>query len=109
MLGRAFNRQGWGLRPDSVTEIDNLPLHAIDGDMLPCAEAWLTTGGGETLAGRGIMALLSVRGTPAVQLQHFQSLAEPRQPLAGRWGHDELLPTAALKFVHAQPPRLAGR
>lgn len=86
LLGRAYNRQGWSMRPDTVTEIDNLPLHAIEGDMLPCAETWLTTRGGEALAERGIMALLSVKGSPTVQLQHFQSLAEPRQPLAGRWG-----------------------
>ena len=72
-----------GMRADAVTELDNLPLIAIDGEMLPCAEAWLSERAADALEDRGIMAWLSVQGTPAIRLHRWIALAAPLQPLAG--------------------------
>ena len=89
LLGQSFHRAGWSLRPGAIAEIDNLPYHIYEEDgakrMKPCAEAWLGERAAEKLAEQGVMALLSVQGSPAVRLHRMQSLADPPRPLAGRW------------------------
>jgi type VI secretion system protein ImpC len=89
LLGEAFTRFGWRMRPGAVQEIDGLPAHTYreDGEMQlkPCAEILLTENAAEILLDRGFMPLASVKGTDRVRLVRFQSVAEPPAPLAGRW------------------------
>jgi type VI secretion system protein ImpC len=89
LLAQAFARHGWGLRPGSVQDVEDLPLHVYSDSgesvMKPCAERWLTQREAEALLENGLMPLLSVQGRPVVRLARFQSLADPIQPLAGPW------------------------
>jgi len=89
LLGEAFTRFGWQLRPGSVQEIDGLPAHTYrkDGEaqLKPCAEVLLTEDAAETLLDRGFMPLASIKGADRVRLVRFQSVAEPPAALAGRW------------------------
>jgi type VI secretion system protein ImpC len=89
LLGEAFNRAGWGLRPGMFLEIDSLPAHIYSEDgesrLKPCAEAILTERAAERILDAGVMPLLSVRDRDKVRLGRFQSLAAPAAPLAGRW------------------------
>jgi len=89
LLGEAFSRYGWRMRPGAVQEIDGLPAHTYrkDGEMQlkPCAEVLLTEDAAETLLDHGFMPLASIKGTDRVRLVRFQSVAEPSAPLAGRW------------------------
>jgi len=89
LLGEAFTRFGWRMRPGSVQEIDGLPAHTyrMDGEaqLKPCAEVLLTEDAAEILLDRGFMPLASIKGTDRVRLVRFQSVAEPLAPLAGRW------------------------
>lgn len=89
LLGEAFSEAGWDLRPGEVSEISGLPLyvHRADGEshLKPCAEALLTEQAAETILDHGIMPLLSVKGSDAIRLIRFQSIAEPMKPLSGRW------------------------
>ncbi len=89
LLGEAFSREGWDMRPGAVQDIDGLPLHVykVDGEsqLKPCAEVLLTADAAALLLERGFMPLLSFKGTDRVRLARFQSMAEPSQPLAGRW------------------------
>lgn len=89
LLGEAFSRFGWQMRPGAVREIDGLPAHTYrqDGEsqLKPCAEVLLTEDAAETLLDRGFMPLASIKGTDRVRLVRFQSVAEPPAPLSGRW------------------------
>lgn len=89
LLAEAFSQDGWDLRPGIVQEIEGLPLYVYQQDgesvMTPCAEAWLSERTAERILDEGLMPLLSIRGSNAVRLARFQSLAAPAAPLAGRW------------------------
>lgn len=90
LLGEAFAREGWRMRPGSVRDIDGLPLHIYkkrDGEtaIKPCAEVLLTEDSVELLVECGFMPLISFRETDRVRLARFQSVAQPNAPLAGRW------------------------
>jgi type VI secretion system protein ImpC len=89
LLGEAFTRYGWGMRPGQVNQIDGLPAHVYrkDGEpeLKPCAEVLLTQGSAEILLDLGLMPLLSMKGSDRVRLARFQSIAEPHAPLSGRW------------------------
>jgi type VI secretion system protein ImpC len=89
LLGEAFTRFGWAMRPNSVRDIDGLPAHTYkeDGEMQlkPCAEVLLTDEAGEMLLERGFMPLASMKNSDRVRVVRFQSVAEPASPLAGRW------------------------
>ena len=89
LLGEAFNRAGWGLRPGMIQEIGSLPthVHEEDGESLlqPCAEVVLRERAIERMLAAGVMPLLSIQGSDKVRLARFQSLAEPPTALAGRW------------------------
>jgi type VI secretion system protein ImpC len=89
LFGAAFNHAGWQLRPGMVQDIDGLPVHVYQNDgeseSKPCAEVLLTHRAADAILDRGIMPLLSVRGTDQVRLAAFRSIAEPARPLAGRW------------------------
>jgi type VI secretion system protein ImpC len=89
LLGEAFSRYGWQMRPGAVQEIDGLPAHTFrkDGEiqLKPVAEVLLTEEAAEVLLDRGIMPLASIKGTDRIRLVRFQSVAQPPAPLAGRW------------------------
>ncbi|HWB84987.1 MAG TPA: type VI secretion system contractile sheath large subunit [Bryobacteraceae bacterium] len=89
LLGEAFSRHGWDLRPGAVLDIEGLPLHLYrkDGDAVvkPCAELLLTMKEVEAILDRGVMPLISFRDTDRVRLARFQSMSEPSAPLAGKW------------------------
>jgi predicted component of type VI protein secretion system len=90
LLGEAYSRRGWTMRPGMVQDIENLPMHVYEADgdqeMKPCAEALLTRRAIERIAERGLMPLLSVQGRDSAQLGTFRSLAAQGGSLAGRWG-----------------------
>jgi type VI secretion system protein ImpC len=89
LLGEAFNRQGWDLRPGLVNRLDGVPIHSYkrggESVITPPAEVWIT----ERFAGRildqGVIALASVKNGDAVQLVRLQSIAQPPRLLAGPW------------------------
>ncbi len=89
LLGDAFARYGWDMRPGIVSQIDGLPLHVYrdDGEskVKPCAEVLLTEEAVEILLDRGFIPLVSIKDTDRVRLARFQSIALPVQPLAGPW------------------------
>jgi type VI secretion system protein ImpC len=89
LLGEAFLRAGWDMRPGLVREIDGLPLHVHkeDGEtrVKPCAEVLMTEEGAEALLENGVMPLASIRNQDTIRLIRFQSIADPPAPLAGRW------------------------
>jgi type VI secretion system protein ImpC len=89
LLGEAFNRAGWDMRPGVVREIGGLPLHVYreDGEskVKPCAEVLMTEQGADALLENGIMPLASLREQDTVRLIRFQSIADPAAALAGRW------------------------
>jgi type VI secretion system protein ImpC len=89
LLGEAFTRFGWAMRPNSVRDIDGLPAHVFkqDGEsqLKPCAEVLLTDEAAEMLLDSGFMPLLSMKNADRVRLLRFQSVADPPAALAGRW------------------------
>ncbi len=89
LLGEAFSRYGWRMRPGIVQEIESLPAHIYKADgaseLKPCAEILLTESAAELLMDRGFMPLASIKGSDRVRLVRFQSLAKPAAPLAGKW------------------------
>jgi len=89
LLGEAFTRYGWQMRPGQVSDITGLPAHVYKNDgepeLKPCAEVLLTQEAVELLLERGLMPLISIKGSDRVKLALFQSIAEPPTPLAGRW------------------------
>jgi type VI secretion system protein ImpC len=90
LLGEAFTRYGWGMRPGQVNQIDGLPAHVYrkdgESELKPSAEVLLTEGSVEILMAQGLMPLISMKGSDRVRLGRFQSIAEPVAPLGGRWG-----------------------
>jgi len=90
LLSQSFSQYGWGFTPGTEEEIEDLPAHTFkqDGEskMTPCAQAWLSDRGAETILDKGLMPLLSIQGRDAVKLPRFQSVADPASNLAGRWG-----------------------
>ncbi len=89
LLGEAFTRYGWLMRPNSVRDIDGLPAHSYkdDGEMVlkPCAEILLPDDAAEMLLERGFIPLASMKNADKVRVVRFQSVADPAAPLAGRW------------------------
>ena len=89
LLGEAFSESGWDMRPGEVNQISGLPAHIYRADgeshLKPCAEALLTEHAAEVILERGLMPLLSLKGSDSVRLVRFQSLAAPLAALSGRW------------------------
>ncbi len=89
LLGEAFARYGWDMRPGAVSQIDGLPLHVYreggESKVKPCAEVLLTESAVEMLLDHGLMPLVSLKDTDRVRLARFQSIAQPATALAGRW------------------------
>jgi type VI secretion system protein ImpC len=89
LLGQAFSRNGWRLRPADQLEVNNLPLYLRKDDaeskLMPCAETLLTQHAAETILDSGLMPLLSFLNQDSVRLARFQAIAAPPCRLAGRW------------------------
>jgi len=89
LLATSFAAAGWDLQPGMHSDIAGLPLHLYqdDGETVskPCAEVLLTERAAAHLLDRGIMPLASLKGTDAVKLVRFQSVAGPAAPLSGPW------------------------
>ena len=89
LLGKAFTRYGWEMRPGQVSDITGLPAHVyqtgLEPELKPCAEVLLTQEAVDLLLERGLMPLISIKGADRVKLALFQSIASPPTPLAGRW------------------------
>lgn len=89
LLGGSFSTAGWEMRPGSVSQLENLPLHTykVDGESLskPCAEVLLTEEAVERILDQGLIPLVSYRGRDWVRVARFQSVADPPRPLRGRW------------------------
>jgi type VI secretion system protein ImpC len=87
MLGQAFSRSGWAMRAGEVARLSGLPVHVcrVDGEprAQPCGELLLNERAIQTVAGYGLMPLVSFRGRDEVALASFQSLNNG--PLGGRW------------------------
>jgi type VI secretion system protein ImpC len=89
LLGEAFSRSGWDMRPGELTEITGLPAHVYkqngEAELKPCAEVLLTEDAATTLLDQGFMPLASIKGSDRVKLVRFQSIASPAASLAGQW------------------------
>jgi type VI secretion system protein ImpC len=89
LLGEAFTRHGWEMRPGMVKDIEGLPLHLYETEgekkLKPCAEILLTEEAAELLMDRGFIPLASIKDTDRVRVVRFQSIASPSTALAGRW------------------------
>jgi type VI secretion system protein ImpC len=90
LLGEAFLEDGWGLRPGSSQEISGLPFALVEegGEKhaVPCAETLFTVRAMQAVTARGLMPLLTMKGTDTVRLATFQSISEAHAELSGPWG-----------------------
>lgn len=87
LLADAFSNSGWEMRPGEVLDIESLPVHIYkkDGEsvMKPCAEVLMTQSEAEALMERGLIPLLSMKGSDRIHVAGIRSIAGT--PLAGRW------------------------
>ena len=88
-IGKSFEGTGWEMRPESRSQIENLPLHTYraGGDLKvkPCTEVLLTDESVEAIIDGGLIPLISYKGRDSVRVGRFQSIAESQPPLRGRW------------------------
>src|SRR5262249_22244594 len=71
LLAQTFHQQGWGCKPGTVLDLENLPIHVFtvdDDEETTLAETWLARQQIEQLVKLGIMTLLCVRGKGAMKL-----------------------------------------
>ena len=89
LLGEAFLEDGWSLRPGSSQEISGLPFALVteggEKHAVPCAETLFTVRAMQAVTAKGLMPLLTMKGTDTVRLAAFQSISEGRPELAGLW------------------------
>jgi len=90
LIAEAFSRNEWNLKPGSILDIENLPLHLYkdkgEPRTKPCAEVVFTEDTADIILEKGLMPLLSFKNQDRVRLARFQSLTDPPANLAGRWG-----------------------
>lgn len=90
LLGEAFLEDGWSLRPGSAQEISGLPFALVseggEKRAVPCAETLFTVRAMQAVTAKGLMPLLTMKGTDTVRLATFRSIAEGDAELAGLWG-----------------------
>jgi type VI secretion system protein ImpC len=90
VLAQSFTEAAWEMRPGTVTELQNLPLHVDrsngESESKPCAEVLLTEDAVERLLEEGLLPLVSFKNRDHVRIGRFQSIADPPHALAGRWG-----------------------
>ncbi|MEO6787407.1 MAG: type VI secretion system contractile sheath large subunit [Chthoniobacteraceae bacterium] len=91
LLLNSFASDGWNMNLDGTGgEITGLPVHSFrsgtEQETKPCAEAWLSEKAAHAILSRGLMPVLSVRGTDSVLLVSLRSISEPARPLTFRVG-----------------------
>ena len=89
LIGQTFIKQGWGLKPGGILDVDGLAMHVSrnedDEEEVTVGEAWIHRPLAEKLVKLGLMPFLSVRGKNALQLFKFLSLgATAEKPAVGR-------------------------
>lgn len=89
LLGQSFNEAGWEMRPGTLSQIEHLPIHTyrMEGysESKPCAEVLLTDEAVERILDQGLIPLVSYKGRDSVRVARFQSVADPKSALGGRW------------------------
>jgi type VI secretion system protein ImpC len=89
LLGEAFLESGGEMRPGEICEISGLPAHIYKAEgeshLKPCGEALLSEQAVEAILDRGLMPFISMKGSDAIRLVRFQSLATSQAELSGRW------------------------
>jgi len=89
LLAGAFCEFGWSFTNGLRCDLAGMPMHIYHSNgekyVTPCAETILTERAMESLIGRGLMPVLSIKGRDAVRVPRFQSIADPPAPLAGPW------------------------
>lgn len=89
LLARSFAQDGATMRPGTHVDLDGVPLHIVRTagtvDAQPCAESLMSDRAAARILECGPMPLASMKGTDAVRLVRFQSVAEPSAPLVGPW------------------------
>jgi type VI secretion system protein ImpC len=89
LLGQAFAAGGWEQVASPPQDVDDLPAYTFsrsgEPQLQPCAEAFVGERAGEALLRLGLMPLLSHRQAARARLMRMQSVADPPQPLSGRW------------------------
>jgi len=89
LLGEAFSESGWKMRPGEICEITGLPAHNYKADgeshLKPCGEVLLGEQAVDAILDRGLMPFISTKGSDAIRLVRFQSIATPQADLSGRW------------------------
>ncbi|MEW9921693.1 type VI secretion system contractile sheath large subunit [Marimonas sp. MJW-29] len=80
LLARSFKENGPSMGLGEIMSLGDMPYHFITdqyGDQvaLPCTERNLTLDKVETVLGRGLMPVISVKGRDDIRLGSFQSLA----------------------------------
>jgi type VI secretion system protein ImpC len=86
LLGKAFNADGWELRPGSINRIHSIPVHSYaSGESTPPTEFWISERFAMTMIDAGVMPLASVKDSDTIQLVRMQSITDPPRPLAGPW------------------------
>jgi type VI secretion system protein ImpC len=87
LTAQAFSEFGWAMRPGAMQNVRGLPLHVYNEDgtpvAKPCAEVLLTEQAATAMIDRGLMPLLTMKGTDTVRVGMFQSIAGKSLP--GRW------------------------
>lgn len=89
LLGEAFERDGWEMRPESMLGADGMPVfvqgRGADAVAAPSTEAWINERAAEHMLDHGLTPLVTVRNRDVVRLVRWQSIAHPPQRLRGRW------------------------
>jgi type VI secretion system protein ImpC len=89
LLARSFVQDGRSMRPGTHLDLDGLPLHLVRAagavEAQPCAESLMSERAAARILECGPMPLASMKGSDAVRLVRFQSVAQPAAPLAGPW------------------------
>jgi len=89
LLGEAFEREGWDMRPESMLGADGMPVfvqgRGADAVAAPSTEAWINERAAEHMLDHGLTPLVTVRNRDVVRLVRWQSIAQPPQRLRGRW------------------------
>ena len=77
-LANDFTQAGADWSGEQLFELDRLPTHVreLDGEaqLLPCAEAWLSSRAAEAIVARGVSALRSIKERDAIQFGPIRAL-----------------------------------
>ncbi len=88
-LAAAYADFGWSFGQRCIQDVDGLPLYIYksDGETIyqSCSEVQLSERAAESLAGFGVMPVVSFKGMDRVRLARFQSISDGQERLKGIW------------------------